>query len=133
MATLYADMQTGALLRLVRADLDRAQAGPPPAGAATLDFDESTNADLLATLLADWNHHALVSGQLLHSGQAVIIAAPSAATVQAQQVRQQAQQVVDDITAFLALASPTTAQTLALVKELAQVLRYLIRREVQGQ
>ena len=130
MATLYADPASGALWQLTRTPAERVLAGPAPASAATLDFDESTNADTLATLLADWNHHTLVSGQLLHNGQAVTIAAPSAAYTQRQQVYQQAQQIIDDIGAYLALSSPTNAQTVAMFQEQLRAVRYLIRQFV---
>lgn len=132
MITLYYDA-AGALLSPAFRD-GRSVNGPDtgglPGAAGSLTFDETTNAALFAALGARWNTFTAPGGVLTHSGQAVTINAPSDTTTQAQQVQTQAQQVVDDITTYLALTSPTNAQTLALVRELARVVRYLLRRFV---
>lgn len=46
-------------------------------------------------------------------------------------LRDQATQAVTDINTFLALASPTSAQTLAMVQKLCQDTRAIIKRLVQ--
>jgi hypothetical protein len=131
MAILYSDA-SGALLRLVGTPNEGDF--PAPAGAAsTLTFDESTNAATVASLLAEWSAYRLVSGQLSRGGQAVTIAAPSAAYTQRQQVYQQAQQILSDMDAYLALSSPTNAQTVAMFQEQLRAFRWVLRHLVLGQ
>lgn len=105
-------------------------ADPLPAAPQSLDLDGGSNAALLADCAANPGRYLLTSGTLTRDGQAVVIAAPSATYTQRQQVITQAQQIVDDLTAYLALGSPTNAQTVAAFREVAQAVRYFIRHFV---
>lgn len=104
--------------------------GSVAGGAGSVTFDETTNAALLVDLNAAWGHYTVSAGALLKDGVTVTIAAPSATTTQNQQVQDQAQQVVNDITTYLGLSSPTNAQTLALIRELARYVRYDIHHTI---
>jgi hypothetical protein len=129
MATLYAATD-GTLIRFLTTDQERQFPTAPAGTASTLTFDESTNGTLVTRLNSDWQGCALRGSALTYRGQTVTVAAPSAAYTQRQQVIAQAQQIIDDATAYLALSNPTAAQTTAAVRELVQVVRYLIRQLV---
>lgn len=129
MITLYYDIN-GTLL--VPAYLNGQSAFGPDTGShtsavGTVTFDETTNPALVTGLGTKWEIYTAPAGVLTYSGQPVSVNPPSVATTQAQQVQSQAQQVIDDITTYLALGSPTNAQTVAAFREVAQVVRYLLR------
>ena len=106
-------------------------ADPPDSTTMALAFDAATNAAVQTAVSAEPWRYTISGGTLLRDGQAVTIAAAGTAYTQRQQVVSQAQQVIDDITTYLALGSPTNAQTVAAFREVAQVVRYLIRHIVQ--
>jgi hypothetical protein len=56
----------------------------------------------------------------------------AAATAQAELERQQARDAIVDLDAFLALPTPTNAQTLAVVKLLCRIAKRLIRDAIGG-
>ena len=74
---VYADNQ-GALLGM-RSDSERQRFGEPSGASATLDFDETTNASVLANLNTNWQAHTLVGGQLLKNGVAQAVQADGSA------------------------------------------------------
>lgn len=76
MAKLYAD-SAGNLLRLAQAEFEFSM-GAPSGAAFTRDFDPSTNAALLADLLAHWLLYSMPNGTLEKSGVAVTVTVPSA-------------------------------------------------------
>jgi hypothetical protein len=83
MASLYSS-GSGSLIAFSATLQDQGQFLPvaPEGAAATLSFDESTNAALVVDIQANWDSYALipVNGlpQLQKNGSAVTIAAPSA-------------------------------------------------------
>ena len=122
MATLYAAADA-TLSRFLTSDQEAEYPTAPPGTASTLQFDESTNAALIAGLSSDWQSYRLSGSTLTHNGQAVTIGAPSAAYTQRQQVTAQAQQLLSDIDAYLALSTPTNAQTVAMFQEQLRAFR----------
>jgi hypothetical protein len=54
--------------------------GPIPEGAVVVEFDEATNPELLASLCGEggfrWQDHSIVAGQIVRSGQMVVINPP---------------------------------------------------------
>lgn len=125
MTTLYAGADNR-IIRYLRSLDDEARYPTPPAGIAhTLAFDEDTNAATVADLAQSTDAYRLNGSTLTKDGAPVVIAPDGEDAT----VRKQAQQTVLDLTAYLALPSPTNAQNILALKTLARAVRYLIRRE----
>lgn len=126
MATIYADAR-GAILRALLTESDEARYPDPPAEAVhTLVFDEATNAGLVAALLQSTDAYTLRGGVLRRAGQAVQVATEGEDRGQRGQLAQTAAQ----LRAYLALQSPTQAQTVAAVKALIRVALFLVRQQL---
>lgn len=97
----------------------------PDAPTQTLSFDDETNAQTAADLIADPLRFRLLAGTLRKDGIAVVIAADG----ESLQVRALAASAISDLTTYIGLANPTAAQRLAFERLVARVLRYFIRRE----
>lgn len=101
---------------------------PAPQGSAgSVQYDETTNRNLASTVINAMAEFTVVGGVLQRNGSPVTIAADSQtkqtldALIQgAQQAVQNNQTAIANDQAFIGLASPTQAQTLAYVKQLAQ-------------
>lgn len=127
MAKIYADAQ-GTIVRFL-ADADQEKAfGAPPAFASVLDFDESTNAQVVTAIQQDLYGFTLLAGVLSHRGVSVPIAAPSSTYTD----RQQMQTIRDGLTQYMGVATPTLAQTASAVKLiirlLALIMDYYLKR-----
>jgi hypothetical protein len=123
MAKIYANA-AGALLRMLATEEEERQfPDPPPGAAGVLDFDEDTNAAVIAGVHAAWDAHTLLGGVLRLNGQAVTIAPPS----QEYTDRQQLQTYWQNLQTYLGLSNPTNAQTVAAVKTIIRVLRLFYR------
>lgn len=123
MAKIYANA-AGALLRLLATEEEERQfPDPPPDTASVLDFDEDTNAGVIAGVNAAWDAHTLLGGVLRLNGQEVTIAPPSAEYTD----RQQLQTYWTNLAAYLALNNPTNAQSVAAIKTIIRVLRLFYR------
>ena len=133
MARVWYDA-AGAILRLAANDAEEAEfaARSPLAGAAgSLAFDEATNATLVADLGADWNAYACPAGVLKKGGVNVTINADGAAKAEIDDLLSQAAGAISANNTYIALASPTNAQTAAQVKALSQQINRVIRRLVR--
>lgn len=105
---------------------------PIPAGATdVIAFDESSNAAVIAAFDADCNSHSLSGGVLRKNGSPVAFAADSADKQDREGLLSEASQAVADNQAFLAIGSPTNAQTLAQVKALSRQNNRIIKRLIQ--
>jgi cytochrome c553 len=69
--------------------------------------------------------------QAYFDAQAALIAAEKQADTNRQTIEQQADSAMADLSAFLALQSPTNAQTLAAVRLLCRIQRKMIRLAVR--
>lgn len=99
----------------------------PPAGPNELDCDEATNAATLAAYDTDSRSFTLAGGVLRRSGVVVTINAPGPAE-QERITAATAATVLASLQTYRDLASPTNAQTLAVVKLLCRIAQVLIRR-----
>lgn len=132
MAKIYADAQ-GALLRLLQSDAEIAQFGAPSGAAFTLDFDEDTNAALLADIGAHWAAFTMPGGVLKRNGQTVQLQSDGAHYSARKRLAAAKQTIAGNATALQTYhdaASPTPAQTVAAVKLLiedVQALTVLLR------
>lgn len=110
----------GHILRVVRVDdlLGTADA-------TSLEFDPDTNPTILPALEADRAGHRLLAGVLTRADVPYVIAADG----ENETVRKQAVQMVADLTTYLGIGSPNTAQNVLALKTLARAVRYLIKRE----
>lgn len=123
MATLYANA-TGEILRfLATEELERRYPDPPEGTAFTLAFDESTNDVLCADLGQSTDPYTMPGGVLRRDGQAVTIAPPSDEYTDQQQLLNYWQ----NLQQYLALNSPTNAQSVAAIKIIIRVCRLFYR------
>lgn len=68
----------GEIIRFVKNDHELMQLGEPPVYDSKLEFDETTNAEVINGLDTDWNAHAIDSKGLKRDGVLVMLNPPSA-------------------------------------------------------
>jgi len=93
----------------------------------SVNFDETTNAAVVADIRANPTPYALVTGVLKKNGANVVLAADGDRAA----LLNSAATAVSNNNTFLGVASPTNAQVLAQVKALTQQNNQIIRRLVQ--
>jgi hypothetical protein len=123
MASLYADA-SGVILRfLPTREMEARYPTPPGAATATLSFDEATNQALVQDLAASTDSYRLTAGVLSKNGSPVSITAEGPD----RQDRAALATIDGELAAYISLSSPTASQTVAVVKLLCRVDRFLIR------
>lgn len=116
---------TGTILRFLATAQQEAEWPTPPTGTTvTISFDESTNATVVQNLNSNWAQHDCVGGVLRRNGTPVTIAPGTNQWADAAQLAT----YLANIDTFIALASPTLAQTWAQVKVNSRLLRLIVRR-----
>ena len=112
-----------------RATVVEERMNPVPGDAAAIvDFDEDTNAALLADIRANLASYAVTVGGLLQKDGATVT---PAADGDRAALRRQAAQAVADNNTYLAIGSPTNAQNLAQIRALTRQMNAAIKRLVQ--
>lgn len=122
MARIFADA-TGAIIRVLAGARDEAEFGPPASFTSSLELDPETNPAVLPAIAADHNGHRLVAGVLSRNGVAYTISPPGEDEAVRLQVAASTQLLRD----YLALATPTGAQTAAALKVLIRLALWLLR------
>lgn len=117
MASVYADA-TGAVIATRLSDGELLDLGDYPGAAASLTFDEETNADVVARLRADLTGWHLIGGTLAYNGQGVTLAPDGDTRTLRQQVQTLAtilaQYAQDASSAAESYAGMTAAQRLTV-------------------
>lgn len=121
MSKLYATADT-VVRRVTLTDDEDALYGPPPGAAFTLDFDPSTNAAVVASLRDNPAAHTYDGTTLKRQGVTLTVNPDSADYDNFHQL-QTAKQNLD---AYLALSTPTLAQTAAALKIVIRILYVLV-------
>lgn len=118
----------GAVVAFARDSREEATAFPSGVpGASAFEFDEDTNANLVDEIARDLTPFTVVAGVLRRNGSNVSPAADGDRTGLRKAVAAALQANAD----YIALASPTNAQTLAQVRELTRQNSRIIRRILQ--
>lgn len=95
---------------------------PIPADATVIEFDAETNVALAAALDTDWNSLSVVNGAVQRDGQPVAVQSDGAVLAERKAVTNAVQSLRD----YRALASPSAAQTTAVVKLLCRVAIWIL-------
>lgn len=123
MAKVYASA-AGAIIRFLATEAEeREYPDPPPGATIAVDFDEDTNAAVVAGLQSAPLEHDAVGGVLRRNGAAVTLAPPSAEYTD----RAQLQTYWGNLQTYLGLNNPTNAQSVAAIKTIIRVLRLFYR------
>lgn len=125
MAKLFVD-GSGSPIAFRRDSAEELKDGAP-AGATAFELDEDTNSALVAEIARDLTPFTVVGGVLRRKGSPVTLTADGDRTG----LRKAAAAAIAENDAYLALASPTNAQTLAQVRALTRQNNRIIRRLVQ--
>lgn len=122
MAVLYSDTVSYTAVRLNQTDDEELIYGQPP-GTLRLEFDAETNLATVADMITYLDRYSYDGAQLRRSGQLVTLAPPTPEFT----YKSQWNAIFTDLSDYLALGSPTNAQTIAAFRQVIRVLWYIAK------